>query len=999
VFFRDSINKKDKKDFLDEKVLKDPRWPQRVALRYQDLQKQDPGGGSPFSDLDRLKQAIHVVSKEMMGEAKSPGTNLGSSATQQLDIDDKIGWVMRAIRAIEGGHRGTLLKCIKALPEIGRLVNPYDPEIKSSGGFFALRDWAVQLHRELLLVEMRDLQQEEGSNDGGEHQVRRNKIQVILGRLKPGKCNGIAAIQGRDGVIVSEPEDVIRVLRDYWREVFSSSSCDEETLSRWIAEEEHLPDWGIADSAWIPDKEDMSKTIKHTGKSAPGPDGIPYLAWRLLGDLARDVLFRAAIDMSDNDIGGSLEEISFGKEMGVEGFNLGNMIFLPKKPSGHHPLFGDFYTPGDVRPLMVVNTDNRILANFFRRQWEPLLDRWISPSQQGFLPGRSMASNIVGVEAAAQAASLKDRRGGILLLDFKAAFPSISQGFLLKMLDHLKLPRGVRRVVRNLYYNHECRVCFGGVVGEGFKVGAGIRQGCPLSPLLFALAIDILLRRIIKLVPGVKVYAFADDIALVLENVGRDMGLLTQIFQDLEKVAGLSLNRKKCVLIPLWPTNTSIVKSELIRRLPEWGDIQVSFASVYLGVNIGPESAKGFWDVAVKKYKDRARDWGKTGLGLYFASVAYSVYVLPILSFLAQFKIPSKEVYQAEEEALRSMIPGPYRWCSKNDTFVLATHYGQARDFTSLEHLSIAARTRLLLCENVKHGGLRIPERCREIDEACCNSSQSLYRQRLWKDWYGGGVVQDIREGRDQLVQRGFSLDALWKKAAGPYDPEEDSRVRDKKARRALQKTIRSELHKTLTVDPVSRMRFRLDRWNLDGLPGETSTRFLRFIEVVKHHLPPRIVAAVLRTAWNGWCTSRRFQHSGKCIFACQAFAQEDSIEHYAGCSICVNFLRGKLHYRGPINRGHLIVLGANSGSQTDEDICRLALWNYSIYKTFNSLRCNHGGSRSATAMIELLNGCLREGVGNDETGIRLIDQGWRHEFRLRVEDESDSDLFTWDLD
>ena len=91
-------------------------------------------------------------------------------------------------------------------------------------------------------------------------------------------------------------------------------------------------------------------------------------------------------------------------------------------------------------------------------------------------------------------------------------------------------------------------------------MGAGIRQGCPLSPLLFALAIDILLRRIVKLVPGVKVFAFADDIALVLKDVGRDR-LLTQIFQDLEKIAGLGLNRKKCVLIPLWPTSTDIVEA------------------------------------------------------------------------------------------------------------------------------------------------------------------------------------------------------------------------------------------------------------------------------------------------------------------------------------------------------------------------------------------------------------------------------------------------------
>ena len=292
------------------------------------------------------------------------------------------------------------------------MVNPYDPQIKSSGGVFALRDFAVQLHRELLLVELRELQQEEGSNESGEHAVRRNRVQVILGKMKPGRCNGIAAIQGRDGVVVSDPEEIIRILKDYWREVFSSSSCDEDALARWVSEEEHLPVWGVEDSGWIPGRDDMSKTIKHTGKSAPGPDGIPYLAWRLLGDLARDVLHRAAIFMYENDIGASLEEIAFGKEMGVEGFNLGNMVFLPKKPSGHHPLFGDFYTPGDVRPLMVVNTDNRILANFFRKQWEPLMDRWISQHQQGFLPGRSMASDIVGVETHAQLTSLMEKRGG-----------------------------------------------------------------------------------------------------------------------------------------------------------------------------------------------------------------------------------------------------------------------------------------------------------------------------------------------------------------------------------------------------------------------------------------------------------------------------------------------------------------------------------------------------------------------------------------------------------
>ena len=101
-------------------------------------------------------------------------------------------------------------------------------------------------------------------------------------------------------------------------------------------------------------------------------------------------------------------------------------------------------------------------------------------------------------------------------------------------------PLEVRNVIRNLYRGHSCNLCFGGLQEDGFQVGAGIRQGCPLSPLLFALVVDILLRRIKAKIPGVKVFAFADDVALVLEDVGRDLDVLRSIFDDLEKVAGLA---------------------------------------------------------------------------------------------------------------------------------------------------------------------------------------------------------------------------------------------------------------------------------------------------------------------------------------------------------------------------------------------------------------------------------------------------------------------------
>ena len=117
-----------------------------------------------------------------------------------------------------------------------------------------------------------------------------------------------------------------------------------------------------------------------------------------------------------------------------------------------------------------------------------------------------------------------------------------------------------------------------------------------------------------------------------------------------------------------------------------------------------PLADKGFWDKALKKFKDRAREWGRLGLGFCFASLSYSVYILPVLSFLAQFRKPCEKALQAEEEALRMLVPGPWVWCRTSDLYLLSSKYEQARDFASLSHLSLAARARLFKCENSSRG-------------------------------------------------------------------------------------------------------------------------------------------------------------------------------------------------------------------------------------------------------------------------------------------------------
>ena len=323
-----------------------------------------------------------------------------------------------------------------------------------SSSLSRLRDHAVELARASTLEELRKIQSDEGIEDEGIQRTRRGRVQTKLRHLKPGSCCSIAALQTAQGDVVSDPITIATSLRDYWRDVFSSRPRDQSILRDSIRQEftNGVPWNGDDEDSWKMVKESIEKAIQNSSTSAPGPHGIPYSAWRRLGSFGADVLFGVADFLCRETMDGATEH----------DFNVGNMVFLPKKIAGVDPLLGDYYTAADVRPLMIVNTDNRLVANGMRMQWEPIFANWISPRQQGFLPGRSMASNILEVDATAQCYALKHPRAWILLLDFKAAFPSISHEFLHSTLEALGVLSCARTAMKNLYSQLRCNISFGG---------------------------------------------------------------------------------------------------------------------------------------------------------------------------------------------------------------------------------------------------------------------------------------------------------------------------------------------------------------------------------------------------------------------------------------------------------------------------------------------------------------------------------------------------------
>ena len=150
-------------------------------------------------------------------------------------------------------------------------------------------------------------------------------------------------------------------------------------------------------------------------------------------------------------------------------FNEALMVFLPKEGINIGEGKGMGCAPEATRPLSIANGECRILANAARYAVERCVSPWVSESQQGFLPGRSMLSNVLAVDERMMEVALKEEAGSAVFLDFRAAFPTVSRGFILTVLRRIGVPASMMALVTTLYHANSCWVVAGGKGTQGSR--------------------------------------------------------------------------------------------------------------------------------------------------------------------------------------------------------------------------------------------------------------------------------------------------------------------------------------------------------------------------------------------------------------------------------------------------------------------------------------------------------------------------------------------------
>lgn len=424
------------------------------------------------------------------------------------------------------------------------------------------------------------------------------------------------------------------IISDYWQKVWSQreDAPSREEIRSWLNfYDKRIPHHLLPSP---PSTEEVTKAILGSGDSSPGPDGIPFAIYRLFQPEAAPILSAVATSLAT------------GTSPPPE-FNQGRLFIIPKS---HSPLIDR------TRPITVNNTDNRILAKLVASLITPALDFIISDSQKGFIPGRRGGDHIRTLNEQFYSARMKRRQHFILFLDTAKAFDSIDHNFIFEVLAKVGAPTWVINFIHGLF--HQVRVF--PVLSENTNISLGIwrgvKQGCPLSPLLFALCYDPLLSLLEGIAENTNC-AFADDLA-VSSNTLSSIIAAMPLIDDFKRVSGLGINTDKTYIISSQVPKQS--DHDAVRGAGgPWQLVTFADEVKYLGVLMGRcVTNDDIFRPVLDKFSTRLKASRSviSTLPMHQRIVIINVFFISLFSYLTEFFLIPYDIVQRANALCTSVI-------------------------------------------------------------------------------------------------------------------------------------------------------------------------------------------------------------------------------------------------------------------------------------------------------------------------------------------------------
>uniref|UniRef100_A0A914X2I6 Reverse transcriptase domain-containing protein n=1 Tax=Plectus sambesii TaxID=2011161 RepID=A0A914X2I6_9BILA len=358
--------------------------------------------------------------------------------------------------------------------------------------------------------------------------------------------------------------------------------------------------------------------LRKCPNTAPGPDGIRYNTWRRkdLGGHMLTAIFNAA------------HRLKYVPRQWLKS----TTILLHKK--------GDRDDVTNWRPIALSNTIGKIYSSVMAArltQWMIANNR-ISPAQKGFMPYEGCLEHNFVLQTCIQDARRSGRPGTVAWLDLKNAFGSVPHSTILRCMQWTGLSADSIEVVQRLYDGCVTNVRTMDGLTDDIPILSGVKQGCPLSPIVFNIAIEPIIRAVQRLqrgylLHGVKhdVLAYADDLVLISGSVAG----LQRMLDTTSRVAtwaGLTFNPLKCASLHVDGKKRRAPRTRFSIQHGTMLALGIDDFYEHLGVPTGFTTHQSALEM-LKRMKEEVRQVDGSLLAPWQKFDAVNTFVLPRLSF------------------------------------------------------------------------------------------------------------------------------------------------------------------------------------------------------------------------------------------------------------------------------------------------------------------------------------------------------------------------------
>lgn len=398
---------------------------------------------------------------------------------------------------------------------------------------------------------------------------------------------------------------------------------------------------------------------------------------------------------------------------------------------------------GALRLITLMKTTAKVLARQLDIPLSGLAAHSVAIPQRGFIRGKNIDDNLFELEGAFVEYSCMSRSAAMLLLDFRAAFPSLDREFMVLVLERFGVPITLLRAVRALYHDLVTFVVFAGESVAEMRMDSGIKQGCPLSGTLFALALDPMVRRYLAEVTmaSSRLCAFADDVGVAMRDFACQLRELLELFEQWGRASALRLSMK-CMLIPDGPLD---VARAVVDANPMCDGLQVAHSGTYLGLVVGPAAMQTQWDEVLVKARRRVADIRMQGQSMAARVYLYKAYVASLYLYKARFVDVLAAVLRAYKCDMQRITCAPWQAINTQMLHDLSV-LGQARGVRDFGYEASLAKVRAAASNPI------FLEVVARVERATAHEDAFLDPRR---PWHAGTVVVAGRHALQAIAHAG----------------------------------------------------------------------------------------------------------------------------------------------------------------------------------------------------------------------------------------------------